>query len=284
MNKGIAIFTLILFCCLTGEGLHYIKGGFSPRRIQSLDVDLTEGWNEETQRTINQTFYFVGRGRQCFAFQSQDGKYILKIPRTDIYKTPFWVRALPIRSYRAQLEARHEAKKQFILESFRISFYELKNQTGLLAIHLGSSPKSGRTITLVDASGWKHNMQLDKLPFLLQYKKPILIDSFLQALKTGNQNEAGKILDALVAAITERASKGILNLDRRFIDNYGYDGEKAFQIDVGSFFKKPDLTLPDAREKSLRDSIDPVKEWLTELYPEMLNYLDLSINKKSNYI
>lgn len=274
MKKGLLILTLILFCCLIGEEIHRIKGGFSPRRIQSLDVQLNEGWNEEAKRAIQQPFHFIGRGRQCFAFESQDGKYVLKIPRTDIYKTPFWARVLPVHSYRTKLEAKHRAKQQFILESFRISFYELKNQTGLLAIHLGQAPISEKKITLIDASGWRHHVQLVKLPFLLQYKKPILMDSFLKALGKGDRKEAGKILDALLTTITERASKGILNLDRRFIDNYGYDGEIAFQIDVGSFFKKPDLNPSEAYEKSLRDSIDPVKEWLGKLDPEMLNHLE----------
>lgn len=279
MKKGFALFILILFCGLVGSGIHRVKDGFSPRRIQRLEYRVAEDWGDEAEETLKQTFHYIGRGRQCFAFASEDEKFVLKIPRTDIYKTPFWARVLPVDSYRKEIEARHRMKERFILESFRISFSDLKNQTGLLAIHLGQSSSKGKKLTLFDKAGFKHKLRLEKTPFVLQYKQPILMDSFSHALQTGDREEAKKILDALLATITERASKGILNLDRRFIDNYGYDGEKAYQIDVGSFFLNPDLDPSIAYQKSLRDSIDPVQEWLAKRDPDMLNYLNKSLSK-----
>lgn len=280
MIKKLAIILgLILFCSTVAEGLYLAKDGFSCRRIHSLDYQITENWDEEIDNVLEQTFHYLGRGRQCFAFASNDGKYVLKLPRTDIYKTPFWARVLPVQSYRFQLEAKRRIREKFILNSFQISFDELKRETGLLAIHLGQSPSKGKKLTLIDASGSKHRLPLEKTSFVLQYKQPILMEAFSAALQKGAPKEAERILDALLIVVVERAKKGILNRDRSFLRNYGFDGEKAYQIDVGSFFRNQNLDPIAAYQKSICDSIDPIQEWLTLNAPEMATYLNIQLKK-----
>ncbi len=274
IKKLSLVFALTLFSLLVGQTLHHLKDGFSLRRIPSLDYQITQDWDEEADLALQQTFRYLGRGRQCFAFESEDGKYVLKFPRTDIYKTPFWARLLPIASYRAQLEKTHQARKQFVLDSFALAFDELKNQTGLLAIHLGQSHSTGKKLTIVDAAGCKCQIPLEKAPFVLQYKKPLFMKALSAALEKGQRKEAEKILDALVYNIRERAKKGILNRDRSFLRNYGYEEGKVYQIDVGSFFRSRDLSPSASYQKSLLDSLAPVQEWLAENAPQMVDYLN----------
>ncbi|MBX7066420.1 MAG: hypothetical protein K1X28_04235 [Parachlamydiales bacterium] len=273
MKKLLIIFLLLSFSMGVGNGLYWLKDGFSSRRIQSLPYPVEEDWNDEAKEALKQTFTYIGRGRQCFAFGSEDGKYVLKFPRTDIYKTPLWAQFLPVHTYRARIEKDHKKRENFVLNSFRISFKELKEQTALLATHIGQS-SSKQFLHIVDAAGCKHELPVATTSFVLQYKRPILMKAFSQAIEKGERKEAEKILDAMLAAINERASKGILNRDRSFLRNYGYDGEKAYQIDVGSFYRVPDMPLENAREKSIRDSVDPVQEWLAKKHPEMLPYLN----------
>jgi len=273
MKKLILLLFLFAFCAGVGKGVYYLKDGFSTRRIHSLENWITPDWDEEAELALDQPFYYLGRGRQCFAFASKDQKYVLKLPRTDIYRTPFWARILPVKHYRDQLEVQHLHRQNFVLGSFDISFHELRNQTGILAVHLGQSSPQGKKITLIDKLGTKHSLPRNKTPFVLQYKKPILMKEFSLALQQGNKKQAEKILDAMIDVIVERAGKGILNRDRSFLRNYGFDGEKGYQIDVGSFFRDPKFEGKAAYEKSIRDSVDPVLEWLAKTDPEMLDYL-----------
>src|SRR5690554_3870630 len=99
MKKLTVILVLLLISAGVGKGLYSVKDGFSSRRIQSLPYLADENWDEETQEALKQTFHYIGRGRQCFAFASSDGKYVLKLPRTDIYKIPLWARFLPVYKY-----------------------------------------------------------------------------------------------------------------------------------------------------------------------------------------
>ena len=280
MKKLILLLFLIVFCAGVGKGIYFVRDGFTERRIHGLKNWITPDWDEEVELALDQPFYYLGRGRQCFAFASKDGKYVLKLPRTDIYKTPFWARVLPVKAYREQLEAKNLCRQNFVLGSFDISIHELRNQTGLLAVHLGQSFPQGKKIILVDKLGIKHSLRREKTPFVLQYKKPILMNEFSLARKNGDTQKAEKILDAMLDVIVERAEKGILNRDRSFLRNYGFDGEKGYQIDVGSFYRNPKIEGRAAYEKSIRDSIDPVLEWLAKTDPEMLDYLNKTLNRR----
>lgn len=282
MRKTLPILALLLFSLLIGQALHDLRNGFTLRRIPPLNRPVSADWDEQTAQILSQPFHYLGRGRQCFAFESEDKKYVLKFPRTDIYKTPFWARVLPAKTYREKLEAIHKVREQFILDSFSLSFRELKHQTALLAFHLGQSEPRGKKLTLIDRIGFKYQIPLENAPFVLQEKKPLLMEAFTSALEKGEKKEAEKILDALISVIVERAEKGILNRDRSFLRNYGYDGENAYQIDVGSFFKNPNLSHYASYEKSLRDSLDPIQEWLAENEPSLLPHLNTRLSSALN--
>lgn len=280
MKKLLILVLLCLFCAGVGKGLYYFKKGFSLRRIHSLDVAITEDFSSEADRALSQPYSYIGRGRQCFAFASADGKYVVKLPRTDIYKIPLWVRSFASKSFQEEMRLDRAKREKFILDSMRIAFEELRNQTGILAVHLGKSGSKGKKLTLIDALGCKHHLPLEKTAFVLQYKQPILMKAFQEALQKGDRRRAEQILDALITAVIERGEKGILNRDRSFLRNYGFDGGKAYQIDVGSFFRIEGMEKRAAFQKSVTDSMDAVKEWMAKTDPEMLRYLDQKLDEK----
>jgi hypothetical protein len=279
MKKVIYLVLILLFSLSIGQGLYSLKKGFSCRRIHALSLTASDDFSEEVNLALEQTFHYLGRGRQCFAFASEDGRYVLKFPRTDIYKTPLWARALPVHSYRKALETEHSRRERFVLESFHISATELQSQTGTLALHIGQSAPKGSVLKVVDALHCRHHLPLEKVSFILQRKHPIWTKAFTDSLEKGDKKKAEMILDALVEVIVERGKKGILNKDRSFLRNYGFDGVKAYQIDIGSFFRKADLSLDAAYQKSVIDSLDPVQEWLLLKSPEMKLYLDEKLKK-----
>lgn len=221
--------------------------------------------NEQTKQILAQSFYYLGRGRQCFAFASQDGQYVLKLPRTDIFQIPLWLKSLPFKQCKARKMGEKQERQQFLVDSVSIAFEELKEQTALIAVHLGKSEERQR-VTLVDALGSKFKFSAGKTPFVLQYKKPLLTKAFMAAQSV---TEKEKILSAMLDVIAERAKKGILNRDRSFLRNYAYDGTKAYQIDVGSFF----YTDGKASAKSFCDSVEPVCEWLEKIDPNRADFL-----------
>lgn len=270
MKQFFVLLCLSLLSIGTGQGLYHLKKGFTPRRIHVLERKASDNWNSGAAQALSQTYTYIGRGRQCFAFGSADGKYVVKLLRTDIYKLPLWLRALPFPSLREKMRTRQAQREQFIVNSMQIAFDDLQSQTGVLAVHLGQSPSKGQTLHLIDAMGCNLHLPLEKTAFVLQLKQPLLMHAFQAALQKGDRAEARKILDALLAAVIERGKKGILNKDPSFLRNYGYDGYRAYQIDVGSFFRMEDTPL----HQSIHYTMNPIRSWMAKTDPEMLHYLN----------
>jgi hypothetical protein len=263
MKKAISLLLLILFCIGIGKGLYWAKKGFTLRRIAApFSVELNR-WSDEANLAILQPFRYLGRGRQCFAFESLDGKYVLKLPRTDIYQTSFRSAVCPLFSNEAKAVAR-ATQGTFISESMRIAFDELQEETGTLAVHLGQTADLGVQIKISDALGYPYHIPLSKTSFVLQRKQPILMKCFLE----GDPAKKEKVLDALLDLVCSRGKKGIWNRDESFLRNYGFDGEKGYQIDIGSFYHKPDA------EAGVRDTCHPIKSWLAKNDPLMLPYFE----------
>src|SRR5262245_16196087 len=131
MRKIVAFFCLIAFCCLVGKGIHFAKKGFNPRRIALPVPTELVIWNPEADRLLEQPFRYLGRGRQCFAFSSPDGKVVLKLPRTDIYQVPFWMRVLPVTKTRESVRETRLSREKLVLNSMRIAYEEMREDTGV---------------------------------------------------------------------------------------------------------------------------------------------------------
>lgn len=275
LKKLSSFFFILLISILAGKGVYFVKKGFSLRRVHPVEQSLLLGLTPEVKNILDQPFYYLGRGRQCFAFASQDDRFVLKVPRSDIFTTPFWLKALPLKQLREKKEEDQAKRQQFLINSFVLSFEKLGSQTGTIALHIGQSYFSDKNLTLVDASGAKHHLPISQTTFALQHKYPLWSKQVEKALAQQDESQVKNLIDALVDVIVQRANNGILNRDRSFLRNYGYNGKEAVQIDIGSFFISSQIDNP--YEKSIRDSLDPVQEWLKEKDPEALSYLNNKI-------
>jgi hypothetical protein len=263
--KWVRLVVLALFCLGVGKGLYFFREGFTLRRIQGWDRGLSVSFDEEADRALSQRYYYLGRGRQCFAFESEDQRYVLKFPRTDTHRLAFWQRVLPGGGEKQVLKT---AARKRVQESLELAYEELKNPSALVAIHLGPTAETGRMLELRDSLGMRHRVPLERSSFVLQYKKPILMTAFLDALKQGDRALARKILAAFVEAVRERGERQISYRDERFIDNYGFDGKRAYHIDIGSYYKGPSPL------QSSEDTLRPVRKWLAQVDPQMIEVLD----------
>ena len=256
--KRVFFFLFVIFLSLgIGKIWHWAKDGFSIPRIQGWEkVASYPPLLPEAVAALEQPYRYLGRGRQCFAFVSEDGKYVLKFPRLDRYRMPFWLRALNVSFLdrkREELAASHATREKMILNSFRISWEELREQTGLLGVHMPESV-STKHLFLIDRVGRKHEVPLEKMAFILQKKERPL----LSALKTASQREKEKILSAFFDLIAEWREKKVLNKDPKFIRDIGYDGTRAYQIDIGSFYRKEGV------ENFLQEPAGHMREWLVQ--------------------
>lgn len=271
MRFVIPLLALLLFCVSVGKGAYLLQGGFTIRHITPLSVPAKRNWNPEIDQILLQPFRYFSRGRQSFVFLSEDGNYVLKIPRTDVYKLSFFQRAIKSSVFQKQLADKLANRREKFSESLRLSQEELQAQTKVLATHFGCSEPSTQNILLIDRLGFKKTLPLHSTSFVLQEKLSLLTPALLASIERKQTEEAKKILDALIEVIGVRAKKQIMDRDQTFLGNYGFDGETAYLLDVGSFYFHP---ADDTSHKSLRDSMGPFSDWLATIDPALHQYLN----------
>lgn len=278
MRRFIALIALIGFCALAGKGWHVAKDGFNlSRTYTSLPKNVSQPLDQSIGPLLQQTYTYLGRGHQCYAFGSEDGQYVIKLPRYDRYRLSFFLRSCPftaIEPYRETIRADIEKRQQFLLESFRLAFEELRDETALVYLHLHRTDHLQNPLVIKDRIGRVYRLNPNQTAFILQEKKPIMMTSFQNRLQAGDRKGAEEILDAFLDVVSTRSQKGIYNKDPSFLRNFGWEKGKGIQIDIGSFYRKSDQPFQEAREKSFQETIAHVRNWLAEVDREMLNTFD----------
>lgn len=280
LKRTFCLFVLVVFCALVGKSWHIAKDGFN---VQRTYCSLTKAENEEPLDAIlQQTYTYLGRGHQCYAFGSEDGKLVIKLPRYDRYRLSFFQRTCPfsfLTSNREIIRKDIERRRDFLIRSFELAFEELREETALLHLHLHRTEHLTQPLVIKDRLGRTYRLDPNRTAFLVQEKKPVMMAFFQEQLKKGDRKGAEEILDAFLHVITVRSEKGIYNKDPSFMRNFGWEEGKGVQIDVGSFYRKPNVSSKEAREKSFQETTTHVKNWLADLDKDMLNVFDRKVEK-----
>ncbi len=278
MKRLLSLFALIGVCALTGKAWHLAKDGFSlSRTYASLPSGGFQSFDPSVSLALQQPYVYLGRGHQCYAFGSADGQYVIKLPRYDRYRLSFFLRSCPISAilpYRKAIRDDIEKRQTFLHESFRLAFEELRDETALVYLHLHRTEHFQHPLIIKDRIGRVYRLDPNQTAFILQEKKPIMMAFFQDRLQAGDRKGAEEILDAFLEVVASRSQKGIYNKDPSFMRNFGWDGGKGIQIDIGSFYRKSDLPFQEARERSFQETIAHVRNWLNEVDKDMLNTFD----------
>lgn len=280
LKRAIALVFLVLSVSGIGQLWHFLKDGFSINRIffslekpsesKTFCEEPSPHWVEPL---LERSYRYLGRGRQCYAFESLDGRVVLKLPRFDRYALPVRWRAVPFslfeRSRRLIWEDRQE-RLAFTLQSFRIAARELKEQTGVLYLHLQKTEGLPKRLVLLDRLNRRFSIDPNQTVFILQEKKELMMPAFISALHAQDRAKAERILQSFLQIIEERAKLGIFNKDPSFLKNFGWGDERGVQIDIGSFYRKTGLNPLDAYRRSLFESTGPLREWLAAKDQDLL--------------
>lgn len=277
-RKGLRLLLLLLGIALVGKGWHWAKDGFNIERTRfalPLVAKEEEDIPLEVRSALLQPFFYLSRGHQCYAFESKDGNYVLKLPRVDRYRLPFWLRSCRfsfLDRQREEISFDRQKRFHFLMNSFQIAFNEMRKETALLYLHFHNSSSFRQSLALVDRIGRAYRLDLDRIPFLLQRKKALMMPLLEQSLQNRDRAEAEKILDAFLRIVAIRAKKGIFNKDPSFLRNFGFEEGEGMQIDVGSFYRDPSQDQEVSFAPSFRQTTQHVQEWLFSIDPEVAKW------------
>ena len=233
--------------------------GFTILKISS-DLPYNPAWatampnKDELHEMFQQPFTYLARGEQCYVFMSQDKQYVLKFFRQNHMRAPWWAKWLP-----KEMRRRETLKKESMLEadftSYRLAFDELKEETGLIFLHLNKTDEVNTAATIIDKLGIAHRIQLDQMEFLVQKCAQPLYPALDEMIRLGKIDEAQSTLTQLVHLLMKtRYEMGIADTDPDLNINYGCIGAQPVQIDIGRL-KRGEVkktAAPNTSKKSLK--------------------------------
>ncbi len=246
---------------------------------------------------LEQEYTFLGAGSECFAFLSQDGTTVIKFFKLDFARPVYFRRGLIDENYASyagtlsghpltqnenpllkRLLGIREFRIQRTFSSLKLAFDALQEETGLLYLHLNPTHHLNKKLTLKDACGIAHVVDLDTTRFFLQKKAVPIEEGLATYLKHGQKAEARACIDSLVQMILSRCQKGFS--DRDILDrNFGLIDTQAIEIDSGSFIPNEKMQTPTEYKQEIFFATLELKEWLQEIAPDMALYLEEKITQ-----
>jgi hypothetical protein len=230
-----------------GRLCHRVTDGFCIANIQSKQTPNPR-WeisSDFPHEILKQKFHYSGKGAQSYVFVSEDGKFILKFFKFHHHRSP-----------------KKQQKLENLFEGYKIAFQELKEESGLLFVHLNKTSHLKTSITILDRLNIEHHLDADQTEFILQKRAELVLPTLKDFLEKRNLQGAKQALVSLVGLLQHLKQKGIEDFDPHLTKNFGFIEGKAVQIDCGNLVKTQNRVKTKEKGGSL-------KKWLAEESPEL---------------
>lgn len=202
-------------------------------------------WDPELIPILKQPFFFLGKGSQCYAFESEDKNYVIKIFRYD---------------YRGE-----KKKTSLLFQGAKIAFSDLKEETALVYLHLNPTELGLPKLVCKGPLFKRFLFDLDHCRFALQ-KKVSPFKTLLESRKI--PEEMREKIDSFFALLIQRAAKDIRNTDPNIDRNFGFLENRAVEIDFGNYRKD----LEGEQKKEIDRFAEKLQLWLHKNIPEWEGY------------
>lgn len=248
MKPLVLLVLLSLFLSLP-FGAAKLTEGFRVSKMR-LNWPANPKWETTLPASLNeileQPYSFLGKGVQSFAFLSRDGRYVVKLLRFDRKKD--------------------KSKYLPLFNACKTAYERLKEETGLIYVHLNPTNLNFPIFRCKDAIGRPFEINLNPIRFIVQKKVNDFEEVLLQ--ERHNPEAMKKRLDQFFDLIQTRASMGIWNKDPSLSRNFGFLDDRAIEFDFGNY--RVDPKLDPSRE--MQRYYKKMRHWLSKNAPEWVDY------------
>lgn len=285
--KWAFIACLIFLCGYGSSRLYYhVTDGFTIGNIVS-ELPYQEKWaisplgnqqKKEVGEIVSQPFHYLGKGCQSYVFQSEDGSYILKFVKYQRFTPQAWLAYLDwvpgIHPLRLKKIEKKRMKLDMLFTSWKIAYENLQEETGLIYVHLNKPADFNKKLTIYDKMGFKHEVDLDSMEYLIQRKATMLCPEIETLMKQNREKEAKILIGNLVDLILSEYSRGLADNDHALMQNTGVIDGKPVHIDAGQFVLNENVKNPDVYKQELFSKTFKFNKWLKKRYPSLSEYLE----------
>lgn len=233
---------------------------------------------KKNSHAFDQTYSYLGKGHQTFVFKSDDGNYVIKFLKCHLVEIKPWLAYLPLPSSFEYLRERRlkakEARLASVLNAWKIAEEHLKEETGVVGIHINPSGLFSKKLKVKNKSGWVYEIDLNQTAFILQRKVDMFIPVYESKIAEGNVDSSRELLKNLLGVYVRINTLGISDNDPQIMRNTGVSKDKPILIDIGRLMNSETI-------KTHSNSMDEIKQktllfdlWLQEKYPDEAIYFE----------
>ncbi len=224
-----------------------MTGGFKVAKLHLLFPSRKEwdvAYDPALTPILSQPYFFLGKGAQSYVFESEDGHYVVKLFR---YDQP------PV-----------EEKVVDLFNAAKLAYEEMREETGLLFVHLNVSEGILPVLHCKDNLGRSYEFPLDKTRFALQKKAK----GWYETLQQSENLE--KRINQFFSLLKKRTDRKIYNADPSLSRNFGFLEDQAIEFDFGNYRKRETLEPKTEIERFALK----FRKWLEKNAPSELAYFD----------
>ncbi len=259
-------FTLLVAIALSWTAI-IRTDGFSPSIIVGpLLVKSESSADSRVYEIFSQPFHYLGKGRQCFVFESQDGQTVLKFFNQNYLKMPWYSFLVQKRE-----QAKRSLRRHFYENSYEIAYRELGEE--ILFLHLGSANDLPK-ITITDRASRSYQIDLNKVPFVLQKKGEPIYEGLKAVYEKEGLSGLYREIETFLGLVSKRIAKNIADADSDVEHNWGYVDGRLFHLDPGRLFYDAKLQEPGRLSQEWHNATYGLHKWLKAHYPEADAYLE----------
>ncbi|MDN3507210.1 MAG: hypothetical protein P0S96_08290 [Simkaniaceae bacterium] len=282
------IFTFgVTFCVLIFSAILFNKKpeGFTLGKIHS-PFEKCCLWNieelpayekQEVKKILSQDFNYLGSGAQCYAFQSADGDYVLKFFKMKHLIPKKWLKLIPLpwlAQYRFNKIDKRVLRQHELFTSYKIAYEELKEETGMVYIHLNKSKDFGLKVKLFDRMRNCFTANLDDYEFILQKRAQLVHDRIRSLIQKGKREEVVEVIHQLLSHVVLQCKKGFIDRDSGISHNYGFVGDKVVHFDAGRVAQDENAKNPAFYQREILRVGKKLETWFEIHYPAFLPDLE----------
>ncbi len=281
-------FALILYCYAEDQ----LSDGFSINKIIYPQFPSQKKWDISSQTLeeqaflriiLEQRFKYLGKGSQCYAFLSEDGKYVLKLVKYKHLKLPYFYEQCPLPSmlepYRQKKIQKRAQRLHATFDSYKIAYESLKEETGIIYLHINPTKHLKTYLLIEDRLGREYRIYLDEMQFLIQHKADLIFPTLCNLMESGKGLLAKQKLDQILDLFLSRCQKGIIDDDPTLNKNSGFALDRAIHIDTGRFRREELIKNKNFYKAHIIRSTLKLRHWLKDNYPELEDYFEERISK-----
>jgi hypothetical protein len=235
---------------------------------------------KELDEILNQKFTYYNKGSQAYVLISEDKQYILKFLKQQKLRANSWLSSIPF-AFNPYYQQRlfKESKARATFSACTTAFKELKEETGLIYVHINNAKDVNKKVVIFDKNAQKHVVDIDRTSFYVQKRAKLIYSRISELMHQGNIEEVKTIISSVVSLIDHLGRKGVVDNDPILRKNFGLLGDTAVQIDVGKLRIDAERGRSGAYRKEVSSITHSFRVWLAGNYPSLLEHFDQCLGK-----